>query len=429
MRPAAEADWQLQTELQRAEARVEQLEATLKAIRLGEVDAIVVDGRQGVQIFTLQTPEEPYRILAERMNEGAATLSSEGTILFCNRRLAQMLDLPTERLLGSQFASLLCDPTSFREFLARAQNSDVRVESCMLRNDRSRLPVLLSLTQIPLGDSGHGMCLIATDVSIQKQAEEDVRRLNAELELRVQRRTAELLAASQELEAFSYAVAHDLRAPLRHVHGFSEILSHGASAMNDDGRHCLDCILKEVARMGRMIDDLLNLSRVGRRAMRRQAVEIKKLVEEVVAELEPDLGGRAIEWRLGDLPRMDCDPGLVKIVLANLLSNAVKFTQTRELAVIEVGYRLENGTTVFFVRDNGVGFDMQYAEKLFGVFQRLHPNQAFEGTGIGLATARRSLQKHGGKIWAEAEVERGATFYFILENGQEKDVLVSEEAG
>ncbi len=427
MRTVAESDWQLLTELERAEARIAELEATLKAIRRGEVDAIVVDGSQGVQIFALQTPEEPYRILAERMNEGAATLSSEGTIVFCNQRLAEMLDTPAERLLGSQFASLLCDPTSFSELLARARSSDVRVESCIIRSDRSRLPVLLSLTQIPFGESGQGICLIATDVSVQKQAQEQVRRLNTELEMRVERRTAELLAANQEMEAFSYAVAHDLRAPLRHIHGFSEILSQGSSAMSDDGRHCLDCILKETARMSRMIEDLLNLSRVGRRPMRRQAVEIKKLVEEVVADLEPDLGGRAIEWRIGELPKTDCDPGLVKIVFANLLSNAVKFTGLREPGVIEVGHQLQNGASVFFVRDNGVGFDMKYAEKLFGVFQRLHPDQSFEGTDIGLATARRSLQKHGGKIWADAEVDKGATFYFTLEDGP--GVPVSEEPG
>ena len=227
-----------------------------------------MDGPHGQQIFTLQSTDQPYRVLAERMSEGAATLTPEGTILFCNQRLAEMAGLPAVRLVGSQFVSLLegAEQSRFRELVETASEHDVRAEGHLRHLDGSMLPVQLSLSQIPIEYSRHGICLVATDLSDRKRVEEEVRRLNMELEGRVTRRTVELVAANQDMEAFSYGVAHDLRAPLRHVHGFAEILRRDLeSVLSTDGQHSLDRIIDGILQMEKLLEDLLNFSRLGGR--------------------------------------------------------------------------------------------------------------------------------------------------------------------
>jgi light-regulated signal transduction histidine kinase (bacteriophytochrome) len=239
--------------------------------------------------------------------------------------------------------------------------------------------------------------------------------LNAELEQRVQERTAELSTANNELESFTYSVAHDLRAPLRHIDAFSKILEDDcAAALPPQAAHYLQNIRKSTGKMSLLVDDLLNLARVGRQELRRQTTPLSGLVDEVLADLQDETAGRTLEWHIDALPAIECDPGLMKQVFANLLSNAVKYTRPRPVAVIEVGYRKKNGDGAVYVRDNGVGFNMKYADKLFGVFQRFHRAEEFEGTGVGLATVDRIVRKHGGHIWAEAAVDKGATFYFTV---------------
>ena len=226
------------------------------------------------------------------------------------------------------------------------------------------------------------------------------------------RANAELQTSVKEMEAFSYSVSHDLRAPLRHVSGFSKILvEEFGPALPAEARRYLDRIQESNRRMGQLIDDLLDLGRVGRREVNLQVVGLKSVVDEVIAGLKPDVGDRTLEWKIGTLPFADCDAGLMKQVFQNLLANAVKFTRPRAHAVIEIG-QTEDG--VIFVRDNGVGFSMKYSDKLFGVFQRLHRQEDFEGTGVGLATVQRIIQKHGGRIWAEAALEEGAAFFFTI---------------
>ena len=236
------------------------------------------------------------------------------------------------------------------------------------------------------------------------------------------RANRELAASVQELEAFTYSVSHDLRAPLRHISGFSKILSEEyGSSLAPEAQHHLQRIQDGTHRMGMLVDDLLNLARLGRRDLSLQVAGLKSIADEVIAELGPDCEGRQVEWKIGDLPFVECDPGLIKQVFQNLLSNAVKFTRPRRPAVIEIGQETQAGTLVLFVRDNGVGFNMKYADKLFGVFQRLHRAEDFEGTGVGLATVQRIIQKHGGRIWAQAELDKGATFYFTLGMGIEAE--------
>jgi signal transduction histidine kinase len=231
--------------------------------------------------------------------------------------------------------------------------------------------------------------------------------------VRIHEQVSGLEALNRDLESFSYSVSHDLRSPLRHIHGFSKILRSDFSAeLPAEAQRYLSRIESGAERMGRLIDDLLNFSRIGRRELDRQPVPLLSIVEAIAEELKD--GSRKIEWRIQSLPTVQSDPGLIKQVFANLLGNAAKFTRTREHAVIEVGSRLMPEGAAIYVRDNGVGFDMKFADKLFGVFQRLHRMEDFEGTGVGLATVARIVRKHGGTVWAESAPDQGATFYFTL---------------
>lgn len=224
-----------------------------------------------------------------------------------------------------------------------------------------------------------------------------------------------LEATNRELEAFTYAISHDLRAPLRHAEGFAKLLlDEYGPKLDEEGQGYVLRIRQAVQHMERMVNELLNLGRVGRRELRTRATPLRSLVDMALAELENQSRGRPVEWRIGPLPEIECDPDLMESVFANLLANALKFTRGREPAVIEVGTAQQGGRTVIFVRDNGAGFEQQYASRLFGIFQRLHRPEEFEGTGVGLATVQRIVHKHGGQVWAEAELGKGATFYISL---------------
>lgn len=263
--------------------------------------------------------------------------------------------------------------------------------------------------------------LAAQAEELSRQAEElarserEIRKLNDELELRVVERTKQLEEANQELEAFTYSVAHDLRAPLRHTSGFSKILVEDfGPALDPEAHRYLQRIQEGAGKMGQLVDELLSLARVGRQSLNLQATGLNSIVAEVMALLKPETDGRQIEWRIADLPFVECDPTLMKQVFQNLVANALKYSRPRSPAVIEIGEIRQDGEVVIFVRDNGVGFNMKYADKLFGVFQRLHRAEDFEGTGVGLASVHRIIKKHQGRVWAEAELDRGATFYFTI---------------
>lgn len=242
-----------------------------------------------------------------------------------------------------------------------------------------------------------------------------INKRNLELEQHVVDRTRQLEAANEELKSFSYSVSHDLRAPLRHIDGFIELLHEQiAGSLDKQSQHYMENISNAAKRMGILIDDLLSFSRMGRQEMLKQTIDLGTLVHNIIKELESDTAGRDIQWSIAELPVVIGDRAMLRVMLVNLILNALKFTRRCKKAKIEIGCNTQKAETIFFVRDNGVGFDSNYIDQLFGVFRRLHSADEFEGSGVGLANVRRIIDRHGGRTWAEGQVNQGATFYFSL---------------
>jgi len=362
--------------------------------------------------------EMRFRMLIDAVQDYAiVSLDAGGLVTTWNTGAQRLKGYNSEEIIGQHVSRFYSrgdiEEGKPEKKLAEATASGrVEDQGWRVRKDGSRF-WSEGVTTALRGQGGEliGFVKIDKDISSRRASEEQIQKLNAELMQRVD----ELAGANRELESFSYSVSHDLRAPLRHMDGFARILREEYSgAMPVEAIRYLDRILTAATHMGQLVDDLLNLARIGRTELKREKRQIAGLVKQVMAELPAEAQERSIEWRIEPLPEMNCDPGLVKLVFANLLANAVKFTRNQASALIEVGSRVTDGQLTIFVRDNGVGFDPQYADKLFGVFQRLHRQEDFEGTGIGLVTVQRIVRRHGGEIWVKSQVDAGATFFFTL---------------
>ena len=525
-------------EMDELKARLREAEETLEAIRSGAVDAIVVSGKAGEKVYTLQGADHSYRLLVESISEGALTLNAEGTILYGNLRFATMLGVPLDQIIGTSLSSHLPDNDRriIERVLRRGDPGISRFQVALRTREQGDLPVQLSLNvadiagdriftavvtdltdqiryrevadeekllrsileQEPVGIAvcdaagriircsralhqfcheppemgvfedlfdlryaaenggweklspavplqgislpavdgtlrcsdggirylltsavpfldGHGKavgCLIVLrDVTESKAMEVRLAAQTAEL----QTRQAQLIEANRELESFSYSVSHDLRAPLRAIDGYARMIlrKHG-DTFDDETKGRFNLIRENAGVMGKLIDDLLAFSRLGRNELRSAAIDMRKTLESTWEELQEAHPHRRMPLKVGDFPPGWGDPSLIRQVLVNLLSNAVKFTRGREEALVEAGTCTKDGSTAYYIRDNGAGFDMRYADKLFNVFQRLHSADEFEGTGVGLAIVQRIVKRHGGRVWADGEVDRGARFCFSL---------------
>lgn len=391
--------------LRRLNEELEQRVAT----RTAELNAAITD---------LRKSEFHYRMLFDA-NPHPMWVYDQQTLRFLavNNAATEHYGYASEQFLEMTIAEIRpsADRASLRSLV---QSLDARHPNRGVYRHQKKSGELIDVEVISHGIQFSGAAarlVLAHDVTQRKRAEEEIRRLNAQLEDRVRQRTAELEAVNRELEAFSYSVSHDLRAPLRHIGGFSELLEEeSAASLSENGRRYLSIIKESVSQMGALIDDLLAFSKMGRSELRRDDVSMDELVSEVVAECKAELKDRRVYWQIGTLPRVQGDRAMLKQVWVNLIGNAVKYTRPRNPASINIGCEVRGGEVEFSVRDNGAGFDMAYADKLFGVFQRLHRPEEFEGTGVGLASVQRIVTRHGGRVRAEGRIDQGATFYFTL---------------
>ena len=362
---------------------------------------------------SLRESREQFRAVTETAGDAIISADGRGNIIYFNRAAEHIFGYSAKEVLGQSLTLLM--PERYREphklglqrFLATGQARIIgkTLELVARNKDGKEFPIEISVANWTTA-KGDFFTAILRNITTRKEAEG-----------LLTRRTAELEAANRELEAFSYSVSHDLRAPLRHIDGFSDMLREECGpALDDSGRRYLGVISDSVKQMGRLIDDLLEFSKMGRVEMRHTRISMDDMVKEVLGELAGETNGRNIEWDIHSLPGVVGDRSMMKQVWVNLLSNSVKYTRPRDLAKIKISCTQNSGQLEFYVQDNGVGFDMKYAQKLFGVFQRLHRTEEFEGTGVGLANVQRIISRHGGRTWAQGKVDQGATFHFSLPN-------------
>jgi PAS domain S-box-containing protein len=405
-------------ELAEARAQLRELQQTMEAIRTGGVDSLIIGPPGAEQVYALASADRSYRLIVEAMNEGAATVSTGGAILDANPRLGSMTGRNVSELIGTPVHDLIpaADRPAFARLLDVGAGDSARGEVELTRSGGTTVPVLLAVSGFDL-DGMLLRCLVLTDLTTQRAAETRIRALTAGLEARVKQRTAELERSNKNLQAFTYSVAHDLSTPLRGLNGFSDILlEEYGELLGETGRSYAGRIQAASERMATVIDDLLRLSQMSRADLSLVPVDLSAEVVTIAGGLRSRDPGRRVSFAIQDGVWATADRILIRAVLENLVENAWKFTARRDGATIEFATATtdDEATVCCYVRDNGVGFDPAYADKLFQPFQRLHTAGEFPGTGIGLVSVQRIIERHGGRTWAQGAVDGGATFYFTL---------------
>lgn len=370
-----------------------------------------------------QTEDELFRILkaVESASDAIGISNPAGYHIYQNRAFSDLFGYQVEELHSALGPTILYADSGIGHdvFTTIMSGDSWKGEVTMVAKNGRRFPVELRADAIT-DDKGNiiGLIGIHSDITVRKQIEEELQQLNEELEARVSSRTFQLEAINKELESFSYMVSHDLRAPLRAIDGFSRIvLDDYSGELHDEGKRYLILVRENVTHMRALIDNLLNFSHMSRKSLNIVTVHPADIAREAFDELRGEKAGRVVDIAIEDLPPCRADPDMLKLVYINLISNALKFTRKCQETRIEVGSFRKDGHNIYFVRDNGIGFDMRYRPKLFVVFQRLHPVKEYEGTGLGLAIVQRIIHRHGGDVWAEAETDKGATFFFTIDGG------------
>lgn len=378
-------------------ARLEEAEETLRAIKSGEVDAIVVSGPQGEQVYTLKGADKSYRLLVESMSDGAVTLAPDKTILYSNRRFASMLDMPLENVIGASFHDFIGrqDAQAFERNLAKGMRQGGISFEMELCGKGNAFPAILSASVLQIEDM-IAYCMVITDLGEQKKQQE------------------ELEKTIKELEQFVFIASHDLQEPLRMVSSYVQLLSERyKDKLGKDADEYIGFAVNGAKQMERLILDLLDYSRIGTRGGPKEETSSQKTLDEAMATLREKIQTNGAQVTYGRLPVVQADPGQLHAVFLNLLDNAIKFRKKEEKPVINVSAEDRGNEWLFSVSDNGIGIEEQYREKVFVIFQKLHGSK-YPGTGIGLAKCRKIVERHGGRIWVESEPGKGAAFHFTL---------------
>ena len=409
-------------ELEELRFQLHEANETIEAIRTGQVDALVVQGQEGHQVYTLKSADQTYRVFIEKMTEGAVTLNQQGLILYCNSQFAFMAGLPLSQVIGISFEKFIIadDLFLYEESFKKCWEQDCKVE-LMLKTGEGKAPVQLSLTTLELQE-GRALSIIVTDLTAQKKTQQQLRENNIQLE----EINHALELSNHDLQQFASIASHDLQEPLRKIHMFSNLLKSNSNALSQDLQTYLQKIIDSSVRMRTLIVDILNYSRLSANDHVMDCIDLKEIVNELLEDFELMIEEKKARVIVGDLPSIDANKGQIRQVFQNIISNALKFATADVAPVIEIKSRRVNEKTfnstedsngpywLISIKDNGIGFDEKYSEQVFDLFQRLSNSHEYPGTGIGLALCRKIVLQHGGKIFAESKENEGTTFHILL---------------
>ncbi len=406
----SEADKTIQellVENRRLTLRLQEAEETLEAIRKGQIDAVIVSGPQGEEVYTLEGHNRAYRVLFESMNEGAAIIGLDGTVLFCNSMLSKMLRIPMEKILGKSMACFIHEPDAgiFESFLEPDLATDTNKELNLKAEDGTLVPVLVSANPFII-EGPNSICLFMTDLTKRKEAEQELKET-----------LADLVRSNRDLEQFAYVASHDLQEPLRTVaSGLQMLQDRNKGKLGEDSDRLIDYTVDAAVRMKALIEDLLAYSRLSTRIRPIETVDMTEILNRSIVNLRSLIAEKGTKVTYDDMPTVKGDSSALSQVFQNLIGNAVKFGPA-ESPQVHVSARKNGSEWIFSVKDNGIGIQAEHFDRIFVIFQQLSKKGSFHGTGMGLAIVKRIVESHRGRVWVESKVGEGSTFYFTISSG------------